>query len=60
MKALRVITFVAGTLALYSPALADCGVTKLKLGKAIPPPASCGRLRMHRSHGISAPSGKQP
>jgi hypothetical protein len=37
MKALRVITFVAGTLALYSPALADCGVTKLKLDKAIPP-----------------------
>ena len=37
MKALRVITFVAGTLALYSPALADCGVTKLKLDKAILP-----------------------
>ncbi len=37
MKALRVITLVASTLALWSPALANCGVTELKLDKAIPP-----------------------
>ncbi len=37
MKALRVITLVASTIALYGPALANCGVTELKLDKAIPP-----------------------
>ena len=37
MKALRVATLVAATFALYSPALANCGVTELKLEKAIPP-----------------------
>src|SRR6478609_6204429 len=37
MKALRVATFVAATFALYSPALANCRVTELKLEKAIPP-----------------------
>ncbi len=37
MKALRVVTFVVGTFVLYSPALARCGVTELKLDKAIPP-----------------------
>ena len=37
MKALRVATFVAATFALYNPALANCGVTELKLEKAIPP-----------------------
>ena len=37
MKALRVTSFVAATLALYSPASANCRVTELKLEKAIPP-----------------------
>jgi hypothetical protein len=37
MKALRVSIFVAATLALFSPALAQCDVTKLKVEKAIPP-----------------------
>ena len=31
MKALRLATFVAATCALYSPALANCRVTELKL-----------------------------
>ena len=37
MKALRVVTFVAATFALYNPASASCRVTELKLEKAIPP-----------------------
>src|ERR671912_382616 len=37
MKALRVVTFVAVTFALYNPASASCPVTELKLEKAIPP-----------------------
>src|SRR3954462_10524469 len=37
MTALRVVTFVVDTFVLYSPALARCGVTELKLDKAIPP-----------------------
>ena len=35
MKALPVLSFVAGTLAFYSPALAHCGVTDLNLEQAI-------------------------
>src|SRR3954466_8164914 len=35
MKALPVLSFVAGTLAFCSPALAHCGVTDLKLEQAI-------------------------
>ena len=35
MKALPVLTLVAGTLAFSSPALAHCGVTDLKLEQAI-------------------------
>jgi len=35
MKALPVLSVVAGTLAFYSPALAHCGVTDLKLEQAI-------------------------
>jgi hypothetical protein len=37
MKPLRVVSFLAATLALYSPASANCRVTELKLDKAIPP-----------------------
>ena len=36
MKALRISTFVAAALAFYSAAFAQCGVTKLKVEKAIP------------------------
>ena len=35
MKALPVLSVVAGTLAFCSPALAHCGVTDLKLEQAI-------------------------
>jgi hypothetical protein len=35
MKALPVLSVVAGTLAFYSPALAHCGVADLKLEQAI-------------------------
>ena len=35
MKALPALTFVAGTFAFCSPALAHCGVTDLKLEQAI-------------------------
>src|SRR3954469_8374658 len=35
MKALPVLSVVAGTLAFYSPALAHCGLTDLKLEQAI-------------------------
>src|SRR5215210_5510985 len=35
MKALPVLSVVAGALAFYSPALAHCGVTDLKLEQAI-------------------------
>ena len=37
MKALRIITLAVSALALHNPALADCGVTQLKLERAIPP-----------------------
>ena len=37
MKALRISTFVAAALAFYSPAFAQCDVTKLKVEKAMPP-----------------------
>jgi len=35
MKALPILTLIAGTLAFCSPALAHCGVTDLKLEQAI-------------------------
>jgi hypothetical protein len=37
MKAHRISTFLAATIALYSPVFAQCDVIKLKVEKSIPP-----------------------
>ena len=59
MKALRVATLVAATFALYSPALANCRVTELKLEKAIPPHSELRQSANRESCAICAPFARR-